>query len=522
MKKTKYMLWAGTLALSLLLHQKIVAQSSIRQINTPSSIELTNSLALWLNTQNAAGLSIDRMNSFNEASLLYAHTNGKYKMNAEGEKERLFGFNTSGSLVLGQMYLWGDFSYGNEYLTNTLFNTNQIKVRRNMPYFVADPNMSDWTRQTYHLNMKAASQKLFDVLNLGLNMEYQNQVGAKQMDPRSSGYNYEVTVKPALLFNFATNHNLGLTGIYYNYKSNSSTTNSDTQVNQLVYVLKGMGFYYEDHVGGMVSLNPFNHTANQLGGELAYGFHTGNMDLVLTAAYSKKIEDIIQSPTRPQMEGSVIEKNTAINLQALFKGSMVHKFSLSYDNNQIDGVQYVQELDRTYEVQQWITKFKSIRSSFADKDFYAGYDVLAGVDAEYKWRAGVFFNHHILSDIYYLPLSTMDWKSTTLGIQAKYNANLGNNSRLLIGANFALKNVNDNAKYVYTGPNPNSPVIKEFFEKDFAMAVNNNTKIGGEVALSIPVRTYTSLYLKAVYDYYKASKIDVTRTCAHFALGIIF
>ena len=522
MKKTKYMFLAGTLALSLVLSGQMAAQSTLKEMNTPASVELTKSMALWFYTQNAAGLAIDQMNNYNDASFLYSLTNGKYKMNADGEKERFIGFNTSGALDIGKMYLWGDFSYGNEYLTNTLFNTNQIKVRRNMPYYVVDPNMSDWTRQTYHLNMKAASHKLFDLLHFGLNIEYQNLVGAKQIDPRSSGYAYELTIKPSIVFTFAANHHLGFTGVYDNYKSNSYTTNSDSQVDQLVYVLKGMGFNYTHRVGGQSSLNPFNHTANNMGGELTYGLCKGNLDLVLSGAYSKKVEDIIQTPTRPQMEGSVIETNKSINLQALLKGIMVHKFFVSYDHNQIDGIQYVQELDQTYEVQKWITKFKSIRSTFTDKDFYAAYDVIAGADHEYVWRAGIFFNYHNLSDIYYLPLSTMDWKSTTVGIQAKYNAKVGTHSRLLIGANFALKNVNDDAKYLYTGPNPNSPVIKDFFEKDFAMAVNNNTKFGGEMTLSVPVRSSTSLYLKALFDYYKAGKIDLNRTCAHFALGLTF
>ena len=520
MKKLKYILLTGFLALSVLFHPQVIAQT----LNTPASIELTNSMALWINTQNAAGLAIDKMSHYNEVSLFYGLGNGKYKLCADGEKERLFGFNTNGALSVGQMFLWGDFSYKDEFLSNTQFNTNQIKVRRDVPYYVVDPNLSDWMRRTYQMNMKVASQKLFNLLFLGINAEYQNNVGAKQVDPRSTVYSYDMNVKPSVIFAFTQKHHIGLTGIYYNYKSNSTTVNSDNQVSQTVYILKGLGYNYIGNVGGLSSLNPYFNIGNRLGGELGYSYNTAKMDIVVSAGYSKKVEDVAHTPTRPRMEGSTIEKNQNVALQLLMKGHFLHKLMAVYNNNQIDGVEYIQELDRTYEVQRWITKFKSIRSSFKDIDFDITYDFIAKAGNEYNWKVGAFFNYHKLSDIYYLPLSTMDYRATTYGVDAKYNFHFGANSRLLIGVNGALKSVNDDAKYVYGGPNPESPIIKDFMEKDFAMATNGNTKFGGEATFSTPVSKtkFTSLYFKLACDYYKASKIDVSRTITHFSLGLTF
>jgi len=524
MKKIKYILWAATLAITLMWVQKSYAQSETA-INTPASVEMTKQMALWFQTQNAAGLAIDQMHNYNEASLFYSLTNGDYKRCADGEKERLYGFNTNGALHLGQIYLWGDFSYKDEFLKNTLFNTNQIEVRRDMPFYVADPNLSDWMRRTYDLKMKVATNQLFNLFNVGLNIDYKNRVGAKQVDPRVHNlFTYDINVKPSILFTFAERHHLGLTGIYYNFKGNSTTVLSNIQVNPRVYLLKGLGHNYTANVGGSNSLNPYISRGDQLGGELQYSFNTSKIDVMLSAGYSKKVEDLIQDPSRPQMEGTAITTNKNMALQLLYKGGFLHKFSAEYEDNQTDGAEYVQELDRTYEVQKWFTKYKSIRSSYSDKDIYVAYDVMASAGIDYNWKVGVFFNYHKLSDIYYIPRSTMDWKSTMFGLQAKYNIHTGDYSRLLIGVNGALKSVSDDAGYIYGGPNPDSPVITDFFEKDFAIATNNNTKLGGEITFSTPISKskYTSLYIKAVCDYYKASKIDLSRTYTHFSLGIIF
>ncbi len=61
MRKLKNIYWAGTVVLTLLLSQNIVAQNAKAYQTNPASIELLKATSLWFNTKNAAGLSLDKM-----------------------------------------------------------------------------------------------------------------------------------------------------------------------------------------------------------------------------------------------------------------------------------------------------------------------------------------------------------------------------------------------------------------------------------------------------------------------------
>ena len=197
MKKIKNIYWAGTVVLTLLLSQNLCAQNNKENLTSPASMELLKAKSLWFNSNNGAGVILDKMVNFNELRFDYKLKSGDFKRKFEGERERLVGVSSEGGLNLGGGYVWGQFGFNNEKQTGTLYNTTMLDPTRGNPYYVVDKNLSDWVKQDYNLQMKASSKRLWDRIQLGIEAQYVTKTGAKQIDPRSKTDFYTLTVKPA-------------------------------------------------------------------------------------------------------------------------------------------------------------------------------------------------------------------------------------------------------------------------------------------------------------------------------------
>ncbi|HCV16166.1 MAG TPA: hypothetical protein DF637_07525, partial [Rikenellaceae bacterium] len=159
MRKVKYIYWAGVLMLTLFAVQPASAQKADK--NSPASLELLKAKSLWFNTTNGAGLTLDEMYNFSSVDFTYQLKSGDFKKLQDGDRERLLGVSTEGGQKLGTGYAWGKFSFNNEMQRNTQFNTTMLDPGRGMPFYPVDPNISDWKKQDYRLEMKVASQPLW-------------------------------------------------------------------------------------------------------------------------------------------------------------------------------------------------------------------------------------------------------------------------------------------------------------------------------------------------------------------------
>lgn len=522
MRKFKNIYWAGMVVLTLLLSQKIVAQDAKAVNISPASIELLKAKSLWFNTNNGAGLTLDKMYNYNNLLFNYNLKNGDFKSKSDGTDERLFGVSTEGALKLGGGYVWGRFSYNNERQNGTLFNTTMLDPGRGISYYVADKNLSDWVKQDYNLYMKAASKPLWDKFVFGIEAQYNTKTGAKQIDPRSETDFYTINVKPGVVATF-NNHSVGINFDYERLNQESSTTNSNGQANQDVFVMKGLGFGYAAVVGGLQSLGKFVYNGNKVGGAFQYSFAGESLQLLFNGKYSYRVEDVISAPTKPKKEGSIKENNYEANLQLIATGNNLSKAELSYSNNKISGIEYVQILDNTFEVQSWVTTYKSIRSTFALNDLGLKYDFFKGNNFEYKWRAGFNANYRKSDDIYIMPASDMKIEEFIIGINAKVNMNFRKSGRILAGASFNYKN-NLDGSYNYGGPNPDSPVVKDFMTPDFQYLKMSYYKIGGELSYftNISKSGNSGMFVKAAVDYYKPVDGNDFRMLTNFGVGFTF
>jgi len=348
------------MAFGLSLPATVSAQEAVRE----PQIEMNLARSLWWSSNNAAGMSVMPLNKYSVVGLGYEMTSGDFKLTQDGEKENAVGFGTNGATSVGQTQLWGTFDYRNIVEKDASFITNLYDPHRDMPYYVADEVMSKFKKQSYDLGVKAAFPQLWGVVTPGMDLQYTTQTGAKQRDPRSVTYYLTVKAAPSLLFELSGRSSLGLTFNYEYLYERSTFNRSDTEVDYPVFIMRGLGNYTSGVVSGSVGVGTFFYKGNRIGGGLQYGY-TNNDDFsaLVDVKYSYKVEDAFQTPTKKQNMGSTKQDLWGVDVQLLNDGEVyMKKLAISFLDRKTEGIEYVQELDSSFDVAEWVTLAKYVRS----------------------------------------------------------------------------------------------------------------------------------------------------------------
>lgn len=480
--------------------------------------------SLWYNSQNSAGFAFAPLTNFNEVKVGYDYNKGDYKRQQQGDKESTINFNTNGAYNLGGFQLWGNFDYSNSTVNDARFNTMLYNPLRDMPYVVADSVYSKIKRQSYIFNFKGSSPVLWDFVSFGLNADYVAQTSAKQKDPRSTDYYYHIYVNPSVLFRLGSesNHFVGLNFNYKNSFERTAPTNSDSQTDQPIYIMKGLGYYTPGAVGGIGGINTFFYKGNSFGGGLQYAY-MGGVEVMAEANYHYLVENAYQTPSKPEKMGSVKQNYYEGKVQMLYKGDNTHKVTASYFDKSSDGIEYVQVFDRSEDVQNWITLAKFVKSNYHLQKAAVNYDFFAPMQEKgYSWHAGAFVNYTKQDDEYYLPNTVLQAENIYFNVFAKKNFKLCKSSFLLAGLDFGY-NSNLSGKWEFGGPEPNSVLIREWFNKDYAYLTSNYFTVGAAVNYSTAISSKMQLFVDAKAKYCKPSEDTFSdRWAMTFAVGIAF
>ena len=249
---------------------------------------------------------------------------------------------------------------------------------------------------------------------------------------------------------------------------------------------------YTAVIGGLQSLGAFQYTSNKLGGELQYGLRLSGLNLLLNGGYTFRVEDAIRDISKPRKEGTFRDESLYANLAAVIEGADMHRVTLSYRKDNQSGIEYVQVLDQTYEVQQWVDLYSSVRSTYVRDDYAFSYDFYRGAAHEYRWKAGVMANYRSNDDRYIMPASSLKIQNLYLGVNGKVNIAPDCLARVVLGADFLYKK-NLNGEYLYGGADPESIVITEFMIPDVAYLKQDYYKIGGSATLFTGIAGRTGL-----------------------------
>ena len=493
-----------------------------RALSSPLSIELRKARATWFESNNGAGIGLDSLQSYGTLEAGYQMTDGEFKREHQGEKERQLSVVTEGGQQLGNAYAWGRFSYNNETVRNTRFNTAMLDPYRGVPYYPVDPNLSDWKQQQYNLQMRVSSKPLLGRYLLGIQAAYNAETGAKQVDPRSELFLYSINVKPGIAAIFGS-HRVGLNLEYENMiQETRGHSNSDNQVNQDVFVMRGLGNHYTAVIGGLQSLGSFIYDANKVGAALQYSWQQQALRFFAEGGYSFRVEEAVRDITKPRKEGTLRQQELYGHAALLHEGVNLQRLDLTYRSSRTDGIEFVQVLDNSYEVQQWVDLYSSIRSTYRRDAYRLSYDFFRNRGQAFSWKAGLHALYTVTDDNYIMPASHLKIRDIYLGADAKFNLPSRGNSRWVLGADLVRK-ANQEGDYLYGGADPGSIVITDFMIPEINYLKQDYYKVGGSITYFTALSSRKSgAYLKLAADYYKPTEGDDVRVITRLGMGLTF
>lgn len=431
---------------------------------SPAAIEKMKLNWIWNKTTNAAGLKLDNSRTYTSLDGGYEMTSGNFHRVMNGEKNNSLILNTEGGVNVNNFYFWGKFNYSRDAIKDAKFNSSIIDPYRGMPYFVADENSSDWNNQHYDLQFKVNFPEINEKLALGLNGEYYASIGAKQRDIRTENYYMQLILRPGLIYSINNQNHIGFNLEYYSLREESQMHNVNTYIDQTYYVLHGLG----TATIGVGSGRSTNYVGNNFGGGIQYNY-SGLINLMLSSNYSVKVEDAEITFTNPRPDGSVTEKvwHSKAMLSSTTERNNSHYLELEYMQKNRDGIEYITKYDDTEDFDGYLTLFKSIRSTYANKNIKVGYTWTKNKNNEYKWLVGGKFNYSKFDDEYILPESVRNGENISGEIIGKRNFTLSDklSKNLIIGASF-LYNKNLNGEYTYGGAFKDYPIHSELIMVD--------------------------------------------------------
>ena len=430
--------------------------TSAQRINTEASVERLKSESLQFSySDNASGIQLDQMDYYSQVGLGYDIEKGSFKRAQEGEHNTGYRFFTDGGGTMKALkgaFIWGSFEYSRDQLRDAEYNASLIDPLRGTPFFIADTYKSKWINQLYDMTVKAAAPKLWDRLIFGIEATYQNGQGAKQHDPRPLVSLSKFEIKPGVTVTLGK-HAIGANYQYYSRREDGTASNKISMSTNPVYIFNFPGFYVDASISSSTDDNQRIYNANCMGVGGQYSFTTQKLRLLVSGKYTREIEDVTNSYTTPKMVGTTRDERWSIGLNAVYKPSKENTFFLNaaYGDRSIDGIQYVQEWDNSFEVAKWIIKSKSVRSNSSKAGFEGRLQYMRTTRGDsYNWTAGVEFSTEKLSDIYYFPRSTQDIENCKIGIFGRKNFIFNEKHSLLVGIRASYK-MNNSSDIDYNG-----------------------------------------------------------------------
>lgn len=402
--------------------------------------------AVWKNTGNAAGLFKDSLWMLGKTALNYQNINGSYKLAQQASNNQQLNFETERYLRLGKSLFYGRFSYTQQWEKEVKLN-DVLDPYRGTPYLLADSIGGDWKKQLYALQLKASTPSLLnDKLHLGISADLNVATGARQNDPRPLSTNNQIKVAPALVWNLAPHHSLGLNVIYERYREDISLETKNTNYNHRLYRFLGLG-QLELPTTFTTSASRV-YEGSQLGGNIQYQFKKGNIDWISNFGYKSGDEEVAEGSSIPRKSGTWKQTSYLFSSQVnLHKEKYQHRLALDLRRLQDTGVEFHEIYNATTKTWQTIL----------EADFYIAntdYAQLAYTFIKKKsvfelsWLAEAGVNYLALDKNYLLPVSIQQISNVEFWLRGLKNLAIGSNS-LYVSARLSYsKNLSQSLHFI--------------------------------------------------------------------------
>lgn len=352
-------------------------------------------LNIWTRSSNPAGIVFfENLRGVNLVEVKYFRDKKGIKFPAEPGLTNSFNADTRGFKKLGRMTFSGSFSYLNEHYNDLFYNNTQIFDPDN-PYILGDTVGGKQQKEGFVLTGSVAFP-LSSRLSIGLEVDYENYVGAKLKDPRNKNDISSLTVRPGIIFS---------SGIFQTGISGGPiVTNNDVSVSVTedakYSLLQFLGFGYYKPV-----LNIYSYSNTYYGS----GYTTqaqvkvtkGRYTNFLTAGYISIKEEVRYGSSKRLTDGISVTNILSVSDAQIFKrADNLHQIDVSFNMKRITGTEMMQHFKTVVSgsfrydtlITDMKTKGKHIATNYTGGLEYrwSGYDgdsesfrLIAGVNGEY-------------------------------------------------------------------------------------------------------------------------------------------
>ena len=491
---------------------------AIAQTGSNASIERAKLESIWLNnTENAAGGMIDAPVQMANAFAGYDYTKGNFKPMRVGEEIKSLKFHTDGGGIyknVNGMFIWGDFTYTRDDISGAKWNATLADPTRDMPFFVADENVSKWKNQTYDMGFKVGFPRLInDHLIIGIAGSYKAAIAAKQLDPRPLTRVSDLNVMPSIAWEFNPNNALGAVFHYTSYREDGSPENVNHLHDQKGWEMVAPGFFNDGVIASFAGINKLrNYNANALGGSLQYSFKNDKFKALLSGDYLYRVEDVLCNYTKPQMSGTVKKTVWGVNFAAQYNATEKDRvfFRYRYNNNDLRGIEYFQTYDNTYEIQSYITDAKFERSQFLKKSHNFNLDYMIAEGDAYTWKFGVNAVSAKDEFTYYVPETHKQINNFFFGADVTYNLVVDAKNAFNFNVNAGVNNVSKSV-FDYGGVKEDNKAFTDFALMDFIWQSSDYTKWGFNITYSFSgLKSLSTLFVSLGYSNIKPNGDNTT------------
>lgn len=204
--------------------------------------ELLQVILPWTGTSNPGSLFEYNMPKTGLIQAGYSHDNSKIRLVQQPETASSYNAATKGYMKVGDLSLFGSFSYSNSRFNGSEYNGTLIFNSRN-PYLLGDTVPAMQVREQFDME-GVVSYPLSDRLALGVSATYVSAVGAKQKDPRNKNNISALNITPGIIYNMGKTK-VGLSGSWYS-TSNEISYSVEGNWNQTLFMLLGLGYYRQE------------------------------------------------------------------------------------------------------------------------------------------------------------------------------------------------------------------------------------------------------------------------------------
>lgn len=499
------------------------AQGNV-SFSTPASRETVLGSALWLGSGNSAGMALDSLVTMSGLSLKGNFTEGGLKSVWSGEKEGDIKVSTNGITRFNGLTLYGDFSY--DYITqrNAEYNCILYEPSYDQPYFVADLVSSDWKKQAYDMGFRIASPVLINKhWVFGFEARYKNLVGAKQRDPRTETYRYDISVSPSAAFIFG-NSAIGLSLSYLHSFERSKPSTENFKEDPRVAIMRGLGFYTLGTASPNTGIDIFYYKTNAGETGIQYSLKSDVADILVDAGVEYRKTIVSENVTVPKTHGRTEKTTFTLNAAANLGVQKNHRLRLDTEYGSTTGYECNQKFDTTPGVFKWITISEPAMSGYNVLDADANYIWYNGLDknGDYRFKIGADAKLFYMTQDYYVPSSSFNASNIAASVLGGWNFPSGKRSSFLPGLRIGYR-MSPSGEYSYRGTtNTDSQIISDMYPRELEFLTSDRLESEASLIWALKTKSGSSLCLSAQGGYDYSFSLKDHRIAASLGISLLF